>query len=111
MSPLNKNMKYLPGYYEPVHLPKQPLKSIFTASTPDSLDLLSSMLKYDPLKRPTAEACLMHQYFRSSPEPTLPSKLPKLSLDDIETSRNDRIVCDPGSSMFPTPHPKKHRQC
>ncbi|KAJ3346754.1 TFIIH complex serine/threonine-protein kinase subunit kin28, partial [Entophlyctis luteolus] len=57
--------------------PRTPLSSLFTAAGPDALDLLEGMLTYDPLKRITAFGALDHAYFRNSPLPTRPEKLPK----------------------------------
>ncbi|KAJ3395582.1 hypothetical protein CcCBS67573_g00531 [Chytriomyces confervae] len=57
--------------------PRTPLKSLFTAAGSDALDLLESMLTYDPLKRISAFDALDHCYFRNAPAPTKPEKLPK----------------------------------
>lgn len=38
------------------------------------------MLLYDPLKRPTAQECLDHHYFKGLPRPTRTEKLPKPEL-------------------------------
>lgn len=63
--------------------PRAPLKSLFTAASPDSLELLEQMVMFDPLKRPTALECLNHTYFTAMPRPTPPDKLPK----DIKISK------------------------
>lgn len=67
----------LPGYHNFKHYPRTPIRTIFTAATPDSLDLLERFLSFDPLKRPTSSAALHHPYFYNNPRPTLPHKLPK----------------------------------
>ena len=70
-------MKTLPDYHELPVYPRTPLKSLFTAATSEALDLLEKMLYYDPLKRPSSQQVLKHDYFAASPRPTHPSRLPK----------------------------------
>lgn len=70
-------MKQLPDYFEFQKFPATPSKQIFSAASYDALDLLDSMLSYDPLKRPTAEMALEHGYFKNLPRPTKPSRLPR----------------------------------
>lgn len=71
------NRKLLPDYTDFKEYPKQDLRLLFTAASVDAIDLLSSLLMFDPLKRITAEQALLHTYFRSHPRPTPPEKLPK----------------------------------
>ncbi|KAJ2999011.1 TFIIH complex serine/threonine-protein kinase subunit kin28 [Globomyces sp. JEL0801] len=70
-------MKLLPDYFEFQVVKATPLRSIFSAAGQDALELLDTMLAYDPLKRPTSEMILDHYYFKNIPRPTNPSKLPK----------------------------------
>jgi cyclin-dependent kinase 7 len=48
------------------------------------LDLLEKMLAYDPLRRVTTEEGLQHSYFKSSPRPTPPEKLPKAARNPVD---------------------------
>lgn len=70
-------MSTLPDFHVLSAYPRTPLKSLFTAATPDALDLLEKMLSYDPLKRPNCMQVLQHNYFAALPRPTHPSRLPK----------------------------------
>ncbi len=71
-----------PGY---MHLPDfiefkaQPAinltETLFTAASPDAVDLLSQMLMLGPSNRITAVEALRHLYFSNKPPPSLPSSL------------------------------------
>lgn len=76
----------LPDYVSFPFYPKQPLRQIFTAADSETLDLLSKMLTFDPLKRITAIECLNHPYFHKDPPPREPSKLPKVGGGSTGTS-------------------------
>jgi cyclin-dependent kinase 7 len=88
-------MSKLPDYHELPKYPRTPLKSLFTAATPDALDLLNKMLDYDPLKRPTSLEVLQHNYFAALPRPSHPSRLPKPAKQDedkgIKRKFNDSL--------------------
>ena len=43
----------------------------------DCLDLLRSLVAFDPARRPSAAVALQHAYFQQSPAPTPPAHLPK----------------------------------
>ena len=43
---------------------KVPLKELYTKATPEALDLLENMIKFNPEKRFSAEECLAHPYFK-----------------------------------------------
>lgn len=74
-------MTSLPDYVPFKMYPKVPLRQYFTAAGADALDLLEKMLVFDPSKRWTAVECLKHPYFRNSPLPTKPEKLPRKAPD------------------------------
>ncbi|KAL0090341.1 kinase-like domain-containing protein [Phycomyces blakesleeanus] len=74
-------MSTLTDYVQFKVFPKVPLRQYFTAAGSDALDLLDKMLVFDPNKRWTTEECLQHSYFRNSPLPTTPEKLPRKAPD------------------------------
>ncbi|KAI9017524.1 kinase-like domain-containing protein [Gaertneriomyces semiglobifer] len=82
-------MSSLPDYHEFQFIPKPAIRAIFPAASADALALLESMLVYDPLKRPTAEAALNHFYFTNLPRPTPPVKLPK-AVESTQTTGSKR---------------------
>jgi len=57
--------------------PKTPFQNLFTAATPNAIDLLSHFLMFNPEKRLLTEEALNHPYFTDLPAPTPPEKLPK----------------------------------
>ncbi|KAG7443597.1 Pkinase-domain-containing protein [Guyanagaster necrorhizus] len=67
----------LPDYITVGQFPKTPLRDLFTAASPDALNLLSKCLIYEPRRRISAKDALHHQYFFAQPHPSYPSKLPK----------------------------------
>lgn len=69
-------MTSLPDYIQFKQFPKVPLRQYFTAAGTDALSLLEQMLVFDPNRRWTTEECLGHSYFRNTPLPTDPQKLP-----------------------------------
>ncbi|KAJ3050491.1 TFIIH complex serine/threonine-protein kinase subunit kin28 [Rhizophlyctis rosea] len=70
-------MKHLPSFVEFKRYQRTPYSQLFTAAGPDALDLLDKLLQFDPLKRLSAADTLDHFYFRNSPRPTPPEKLPR----------------------------------
>lgn len=70
-------MKSLPDFVEFKKFPGTPLSDIFTAATDDLLELLSSMLDYNPCKRCTATQALKMRYFFSKPGPSPGFALPR----------------------------------
>lgn len=52
------------------------LKDIFTAARDDALDLLTSLLKINPLERCNCEQALKMFYFINKPYPSPKNKLP-----------------------------------
>lgn len=69
--------KALPDYRPFESFPKQNLSLLFTAASKEAIDLLSACLRYDPLKRISAQDALAHAYFVSAPAPTPPASLPR----------------------------------
>lgn len=61
----------------PKNVPPKPLSQVITSASDDALDLISQMLRYNPLKRPNASQALAHRYFIVA-LPILPS------LDNID---------------------------
>ncbi|GAA5850646.1 hypothetical protein JCM9279_006373 [Rhodotorula babjevae] len=57
--------------------PRSDLGSLFSAASPEAIDLLQKTLLYDPRKRITARQALHHPYFHTSPRPTPTRLLPK----------------------------------
>ncbi len=56
------------------------LANLFTAASPDALDLLRQLLALNPMKRATAKEALAHPYFTNDPLPTPINKMPSLPL-------------------------------
>ena len=56
--------------------PQVPLHTIFRAATVDALELMRSLLNYDPNLRPTADQALQMSYFQSQPFPSPSADLP-----------------------------------
>ncbi len=50
---------------------------LFSAASPDAIDLLQKLLTFDPRRRITAKDALHHPWFHSAPPPTRPGRLPK----------------------------------
>ncbi|KAK9864840.1 hypothetical protein WJX84_009655 [Apatococcus fuscideae] len=70
-------MKALPHFLEFNPIRPTPLHQLFPQASPDCLDLLRSLVAFDPARRPSAAAALQHAYFQQGPVPTHPSQLPK----------------------------------
>lgn len=65
---------HLPCYIPFSQCPEPDHKRLFTASTPASLRLLDYMLELDPLRRPTADQVLQHEYFVKEQPPACSSE-------------------------------------
>ncbi|KAK9844956.1 hypothetical protein WJX74_009039 [Apatococcus lobatus] len=70
-------MKSLPHFLEFNAMRATPLSQLFPQVSSDCLDLLRSLVAFDPARRPSAAAALQHAYFSQSPAPTPPAQLPK----------------------------------
>lgn len=73
-------MTSLPAYTQWTQHPapsKFELQNRFLAASDKALDLMSSMLYYNPAKRVTTAEALMSPYFTENPLPTKPEYLPK----------------------------------
>jgi cyclin-dependent kinase 7 len=79
-----KGLSSLPDYHDFPKYTRTSLKSLFTAASDDTLDLLEKMLEYDPLRRVTTEEGLQHAYFKTSPRPTPCEKLPKSARTSVD---------------------------
>ncbi|RKP39931.1 kinase-like domain-containing protein [Dimargaris cristalligena] len=93
------NHTQLPDYVQFKQYPRTPLTTLFTATTPDSIDLMEKMLVYNPIKRITALEALNHPYFQNLPRPTAPKKLPKPALNINEGQVAEKRRLDPGKSI------------
>ncbi|KAK3088781.1 hypothetical protein FSP39_023681 [Pinctada imbricata] len=72
-------LKALPDYIQFKQFPATPLKEIFIAASDDLLDLMSQLLKMDPLARCSTTEALKMPYFSNRPPPTPGPQLPKPS--------------------------------
>ena len=94
---LYKGMKSLPNFLQFDKFEATPSRTLFTAAGDDALSLLDSMLSMDPNKRPSAAHCLRHDYFKTLPRPTRPSKLPRIAPSDADDpGQNKRKFEDDG---------------
>jgi len=94
-------MKYLPDYFT-IDCTAQPsLKKVFPDTPDDTLGLLSSLMRFDPNKRLSANDALQHPYFSNAPSPTpqefLPVPDPKKATD---TGSLERHPSERYSAMF-----------
>ncbi|KAG0040021.1 TFIIH complex serine/threonine-protein kinase subunit kin28 [Podila clonocystis] len=83
-------MSLLPSYVSFKFYPKTPQRLLFTAAAPDTLELLESMLIYDPNRRISAREALLHPYFFNKPRPTPLEKLPRHIRESPEEARLKR---------------------
>lgn len=75
-------MTQLPDFQQYKKFPRPILSDLFSSATPDAINLLESMMVYNPTKRITATEALSHRHFRVDPQPTHPRFLPRLSDPD-----------------------------
>lgn len=66
----------LPDFVKFRSYPPTPLADIFTAATPDLLQVLETMLSLDPNRRGEARDALQMDYFANKPYPSPGSQLP-----------------------------------
>ncbi|KAG9294275.1 hypothetical protein G9A89_021634 [Geosiphon pyriformis] len=85
--------------------------SLFRAAANGATGLLYKMLVFDPNKRITAGEALLDRYFKTSPYPISPSKLPKYSRPQ---KRDDRqlspLVYSSSSESGSSPNPVQNDQ-
>ncbi|KAL0483465.1 cyclin-dependent kinase CDK7 [Acrasis kona] len=100
------DMRSLPNFIEFDEVPKPNLKQVFTAATPDAIDLISKMFTFDPNKRITAKEALSHPYFSNQPKPTAPHDLPlpKKVFETESASASKTIVA---STTLTVPQPSR----
>ncbi|WFD34587.1 [pyruvate dehydrogenase (acetyl-transferring)] kinase [Malassezia cuniculi] len=79
----------LPYYRKFEQFPKQNLAFLFTAASPEALDLLSACLRYDPLRRLHSRQALSHAYFAAGGPPTPPGLLPRPHSTKAEADEAD----------------------
>ncbi|RKP14223.1 Pkinase-domain-containing protein [Piptocephalis cylindrospora] len=79
-------MRNLPDYLSRKPLPRPLLRGTFQAASPAALDVLSSMLRFDPNKRISARDALHHDYFKEYPRPTPPARLPKQTKSGVKAA-------------------------
>jgi len=70
-----QNMDLLPGYIQFKPCEGTPMSDLFITATSDALELLKSLLSYNPNSRPSATEVLNSKYFNNSPSMTPPEKL------------------------------------
>jgi len=96
-------MRTLPNFIEFEEVAKPNLRQVFTAASPDAIDLLSKMLMFDPNKRITAKEALAHPYFINQPKPTaahdlpLPKKVYNTEGANSATKPTSTLLTVPGS--------------
>lgn len=66
----------LPAFTEFKRIPAQPLGVLFSAASEDAIDLLRSLLVYNPLRRIGCHSALCHPYFSHRPYATPIGSLP-----------------------------------
>ncbi|KAL6751544.1 kinase-like domain-containing protein [Haematococcus lacustris] len=71
---------HLPDYGKVGFPPCQPVQlvELLPAASAAALDLLASLLRYNPEERPSAASALMHPFFANEPLPVQPSDIARL---------------------------------
>lgn len=75
-TPTVEEWRDLPGYMDFQKKGGIKLESLFTAASPDTLDLMKKFFIYPPEYRVSCEKALSHDYFLNDPKPTQPHNLP-----------------------------------
>ena len=70
------NHEKLPDYVQFKEYVATPFQDIFTAASPDLIQVLSKTLSLDPMRRCTCTDALQLPYFRNKPAPATGSSLP-----------------------------------
>lgn len=69
-------IKSLPGYFEFQKIPESCIDNLFSALSPDAIDLLKRFLIFNPLDRITCCEALKHEYFTTKPFGTMINHFP-----------------------------------
>ncbi|KAG0232230.1 kinase-like domain-containing protein [Mortierella sp. GBAus27b] len=83
-------VRELQNYIQFKQYPRTPLRLLFTAASADTLELLESMVIYDPNRRISAREALLHPYFYNKPRPTPLENLPKHIRETPEAAKLKR---------------------
>ncbi|KAK9507786.1 hypothetical protein O3M35_007563 [Rhynocoris fuscipes] len=96
-------MTTLQDYIQFKSFPGTPLKHIFTAAGDDLLDVLSSLLTINPLKRINCPQALQMPYFSNKPAPSTGAQLPLPSnlVNKIVKPGSKRKLDSQGGAMQP----------
>ncbi|CAD6570597.1 MAG: hypothetical protein TREMPRED_005916 [Tremellales sp. Tagirdzhanova-0007] len=96
----------LPDYHEMPGYPKSPWWSLISSIGNEGVDLARELLKFDPVKRPSAKQAIYHRFFTVLPRPTPPIRLPKplaelrpRKLAPDETKGKPKLSDDENGSM------------
>ncbi|CAF1487742.1 unnamed protein product [Adineta ricciae] len=71
------DVKTFSDYIEFKQIDPKPLRTIFSTSKPDELDVLERIMQLDPKRRPDASQTLQMEYFSNPPAPCPSERLPK----------------------------------
>ncbi|BGP41158.1 TFIIH complex serine/threonine-protein kinase subunit kin28 [Rhodotorula kratochvilovae] len=78
--------------------PRSDLSTLFSAASPEAIDLLQKTLLFDPRKRITAREALHHPFFHSAPAPTPTRKLPKPTAELAPRALPPEEIGPPGAN-------------
>ncbi|KRX03808.1 Protein kinase-like domain [Pseudocohnilembus persalinus] len=82
------------GFQFPIY-PKQSLQQLIPNASPEAIDLMELMLRYNPLKRPTCQQLLQHDFFKVSVPIPKNVDMSQIKLYDVEveqdTEKNEEV--------------------
>mmetsp|Transcript_19998 Transcript_19998/g.29950 ORF Transcript_19998/g.29950 Transcript_19998/m.29950 type:complete len:329 (-) Transcript_19998:99-1085(-) len=84
--PERKNLPLYVMYHYEETKPK-PWKTLFPAAKEDAIDLMRSILRFNPKKRFSASEALKHEYFTNEPLPTSPDNMPTIRKRNQSTTQ------------------------
>ena len=64
-------------FSQKVQTTKELHSNLFPSASPEAVDLMHAMLRFDPSQRPTTTEALAHAYFSADPPPAAPKSLPQ----------------------------------